>query len=47
MSRTVIDLDDDLLAEVAQVLGTTTKAETVAAALRGAGEPSGGPCPAG
>lgn len=34
MSRTVIDLDDDLLAEVAQALGTRTKTETVDAALR-------------
>jgi Arc/MetJ family transcription regulator len=29
MSRTVIDLDDSLLAEVAQALGTTTKKDTV------------------
>jgi Arc/MetJ family transcription regulator len=34
MSRTVIDLDDDLLADVAKVLGTGTKKETVNAALR-------------
>lgn len=34
MSRTVIDLDDALVAEVAKALGTTTKAETVSTALR-------------
>jgi Arc/MetJ family transcription regulator len=34
MSRTVIDLDDDLLAEVAKALGTSTKKETVNTALR-------------
>ncbi len=34
MSRTVIDLDDDLLAEVAKALGTSTKKETVNSALR-------------
>lgn len=34
MSRTVVDLDDDLLAEVASALGTHTKKETVNAALR-------------
>ena len=34
MSRTVIDLDDELLASVAQQLGTTTKRDTVNAALR-------------
>jgi Arc/MetJ family transcription regulator len=33
MSRTVIDLDDDLLAAVAQALGTRTKKETVNTAL--------------
>lgn len=27
MSRTVVDLDDDLLADVAQALGTSTKKE--------------------
>ena len=34
MSRTVIDLDDDMLADVAQALGTRTKKDTVNAALR-------------
>ncbi len=34
MSRTVIDLDDKLVADVAQALGTTTKKETVNTALR-------------
>jgi Arc/MetJ family transcription regulator len=34
MSRTVIDLDDDLLADVARALGTRTKRETVNTALR-------------
>lgn len=34
MARTVIDLDDDLLADVAQALGTSSKKETVNTALR-------------
>jgi Arc/MetJ family transcription regulator len=34
MSRTVIDLDDDLVAEVAKALGTSTKKDTVNRALR-------------
>lgn len=34
MSRTVIDLDDQLVADVAQALGTSTKKETVNTALR-------------
>lgn len=34
MSRTVIDLDDALLADVAQALGTSTKKDTVHTALR-------------
>ncbi len=34
MSRTVIDLDDDMLADVARVLGTRTKQATVNAALQ-------------
>ncbi|MFD7897382.1 type II toxin-antitoxin system VapB family antitoxin [Streptomyces sp. NPDC059743] len=34
MTRTVIDLDDKLVAEVAQALGTSTKRETVNTALR-------------
>ena len=34
MSRTVIDLDDDLVAEVARALGTRTKKDTVNTALR-------------
>jgi Arc/MetJ family transcription regulator len=34
VSRTVIDLDDDLVAEVAQALGTRTKKDTVNSALR-------------
>lgn len=34
MSRTVIDLDDELLASVAKELGTSTKKDTVNAALR-------------
>ncbi|MET8698180.1 type II toxin-antitoxin system VapB family antitoxin [Kitasatospora sp. NPDC004723] len=33
MARTVIDLDDDLLAEAQQLFGTTTKVATVNAAL--------------
>jgi len=34
MARTVIDLDDELVASVAKELGTTTKKDTVNAALR-------------
>lgn len=34
MSRTVIDLDDDLVSDVSMALGTHTKKETVNAALR-------------
>jgi Arc/MetJ family transcription regulator len=34
VSRTVIDLDDDVLADVARALGTRTKKDTVNAALR-------------
>ena len=34
MSRTVIDLDDDLVTEVARALGTRTKKDTVNSALR-------------
>ena len=34
MTRTLIDVDDDLLADVAQELGTTTKKDTVNRALR-------------
>jgi Arc/MetJ family transcription regulator len=34
MARTVIDVDDDALAEAARYLGTTTKKDTVNAALR-------------
>ena len=34
VSRTVIDLDDDMLADVARALGTRTKKDTVNAALR-------------
>ena len=35
-TRTMIDLDDDLLARAAKELGTTTKKDTVHAALRAA-----------
>jgi Arc/MetJ family transcription regulator len=34
MARTVIDLDDELLVSVAKELGTSTKKDTVNAALR-------------
>ncbi|TCJ94320.1 type II toxin-antitoxin system VapB family antitoxin [Nocardia alba] len=34
MARTVVDLDDAALAEAARYLGTTTKKDTVNAALR-------------
>ena len=33
MARTVIELDDDRLAQAAEILGTTTKVGTVNAAL--------------
>ncbi|MDZ5442199.1 type II toxin-antitoxin system VapB family antitoxin [Micromonospora sp. 4G57] len=33
MSRTTLDVDDDLLAEASKILGTTTKEATVNAAL--------------
>ncbi|MGH3560862.1 MAG: type II toxin-antitoxin system VapB family antitoxin [Mycobacterium sp.] len=36
VTRTMVDLDDDLLARAAKELGTTTKKETVHAALRAA-----------
>ncbi|MFJ3217096.1 type II toxin-antitoxin system VapB family antitoxin [Kitasatospora sp. NPDC086801] len=34
MARTVIDVNDELLAEAAEILGTTTKVATVNAALQ-------------
>ncbi|MDG9677109.1 type II toxin-antitoxin system VapB family antitoxin [Micromonospora sp. DH14] len=34
MSRTILDVDDELLAEAGQILGTTTKKATVNAALK-------------
>jgi len=34
MARTMVDIDDQLLAEAARVLGTKTKKDTVNAALR-------------
>jgi Arc/MetJ family transcription regulator len=36
MSRTILDVDDELLAEAARIFGTTTKRATVNAALRAA-----------
>jgi Arc/MetJ family transcription regulator len=36
MARTMIDLDDELVARAAKELGTTTKKDTVHAALRAA-----------
>lgn len=36
MSRTILDVDDELLAEAAKVFGTTTKKATVNAALQAA-----------
>jgi Arc/MetJ family transcription regulator len=36
MTRTMIDLDDDLVARAAKELGTRTKKDTVHAALRAA-----------
>jgi Arc/MetJ family transcription regulator len=38
MGRTMIDLDEELLAEAARLLGTRTKKETVNTALREVGE---------
>jgi len=38
MARTMIDIDDELLAEAARLLGTRTKKETVNTALREVGE---------
>lgn len=37
MSKTVIDIDDEALADAAEVLGTRTKKDTVNAALRETG----------
>ncbi|GAA2128568.1 type II toxin-antitoxin system VapB family antitoxin [Glycomyces algeriensis] len=34
MTRTMIDLDDELVAEVSKALGTKTKKETVNSAMR-------------
>jgi Arc/MetJ family transcription regulator len=34
MAKTLIDIDDQVLAEVAELLGTATKKDTVDAALR-------------
>lgn len=34
VSKTLIDIDDDLLAKSQEILGTTTKKDTVNAALR-------------
>ena len=36
MSRTILDVDDHLLAEAAKIFGTTTKKATVNAALQAA-----------
>ncbi|MFB6396943.1 type II toxin-antitoxin system VapB family antitoxin [Polymorphospora lycopeni] len=36
MSRTILDVDDELLAVAARIFGTTTKTATVNAALRAA-----------
>lgn len=36
MTRTVIDIDDKVLAEAAEIFGTTTKVATVNAALQDA-----------
>ncbi|WP_341720290.1 type II toxin-antitoxin system VapB family antitoxin [Micromonospora sp. FIMYZ51] len=40
MAKTLLDLDEDLLAEATAALGTATKKETVTAALRQAVESS-------
>jgi Arc/MetJ family transcription regulator len=36
MSRSILDVDDELLAQAAKIFGTTTKKATVNAALRAA-----------
>lgn len=36
MSRTIVDIDDELLAAAAQIFGTSTKKATVHAALQSA-----------
>jgi Arc/MetJ family transcription regulator len=36
MSRTILDVDDELLTEAARIFGTTTKRATVNAALQAA-----------
>ncbi|QSB14784.1 type II toxin-antitoxin system VapB family antitoxin [Natronosporangium hydrolyticum] len=36
MAKTLVDIDDELLAEATIALGTTTKKETVTSALRAA-----------
>jgi Arc/MetJ family transcription regulator len=36
MSRTILDVDDELLADAAKIFGTTTKKATVNAALQAA-----------
>jgi Arc/MetJ family transcription regulator len=36
VSRTIVDVDDELLAEAAEILGTTTKEATVNTALQDA-----------
>jgi Arc/MetJ family transcription regulator len=36
MSRTILDVDDELLAQAAKIFGTTTKKATVNAALQAA-----------
>ena len=42
MSRTLIDVDDDALGRAAEILGTTTKVETVNRALALVVERAGG-----
>jgi Arc/MetJ family transcription regulator len=34
MTKTLIDVDDDLLAQAQEILGTTTKKDTINAAIR-------------
>ena len=41
MARTLIDVDDELLADAARALGTRTKRDTVNAALRAVGTAAG------
>ncbi|MGC0423181.1 type II toxin-antitoxin system VapB family antitoxin [Embleya sp. AB8] len=38
MAKTLVDIDEDALAEAARILGTTTKRDTINGALRSLGD---------